>query len=115
MSNPMAELDFMLPLGLFDLPSMVVLGILAVLLFGGELPKMGRKFGKFYSEFQRSVGAFKSEVSSVVSDITSEINDTSPSRASKSASRKASSGTAAKKADEDEMEEFAPKFEPPKK
>jgi len=100
-------------LGMFDMGSMFLIGLIAVLLFGGDLPKMGRKFGKYYSEWQRTVGAFKKEVSSVVTDITSEVNDTSSVSASKSATK--SSSSASKSSDEDEVETTAPKFEPPKK
>lgn len=111
--NLVPEINTAALLGMFDVGSMFLIGLLAVLLFGGDLPKMARKFGKYYSEFQRSVGAFKKEVSSVVTDITSEINDTSSISSAKS--RSASSSSAQSSADEDEVETTAPKFEPPKK
>jgi len=116
MSTFAVEISSAVFLGLFDVGSMFVIALLAVLLFGGDLPKMGRKFGKFYSEFQRNVGAFKSEVSSVMNDITSEINDPSSSRSS--VARSSGASPAKKSAlvkDEDEIEASAPKFEPPKK
>lgn len=99
--------------GMFDPGSMILIGLIAVLLFGGDLPKMARKFGKYYSEFQRTVGAFKKEVSSVVTDITSEVNDSSSTSATKSRSSSSSSSQSSR--DEDEVETTAPKFEPPKK
>ena len=111
--NLVPELNTAPLLGMFDPGSMVLIGLIAVLLFGGDLPKMARKFGKYYSEFQRTVGAFKKEVSSVVTDITSEINDTSSTSAKKSRSVSSSSTKSSK--DEDEVETTAPKFEPPKK
>lgn len=114
MSTFAIEIDSAIFLGLFDVGSMFVIALLAVLLFGGDLPKMGRKFGKIYSEFQRNVGAFKSEVSSVVNDITSEINDTNPSKPAARSSG-TSSGKKTVSRDEDEIEASAPKFEPPKK
>ena len=55
MSTFAVEISSAVFLGLFDVGSMFVIALLAVLLFGGDLPKMGRKFGKFYSEFQRNV------------------------------------------------------------
>lgn len=100
-------------LGFLDFGSMVVIGLIAVLLFGGDLPRMGRKFGKVYSEFQRSVGAFKKEVSSVVSDITSEINDTPTHK--NAAPRRGKENASTSDSDEDLAETVAPKFEPPKK
>ena len=111
--NLVPELNTALLFGMFDPGSMVLIGLIAVLLFGGDLPKMARKFGKYYSDFQRTVGAFKKEVSSVVTDITSEINDTSSTSAKKS--RSTSSSSAKSSDDEDEVETTAPKFEPPKK
>lgn len=111
--NLVPELNSAPLLGMFDMGSMFFIGLLAVLLFGGDLPKMARKFGKYYSEFQRTVGAFKKEVSSVVTDITSEINDTSSTSAKKT--RSVSSSPAKSSDDEDEVETTAPKFEPPKK
>ena len=111
--NLVPELNTAPLLGMFDPGSMFLIGLMAVLLFGGDLPKMARKFGKHYSEFQRTVGAFKKEVSSVVTDITSEINDTSPVSSKKS--RSVSSSSAKSSDDEDEVETTAPKFEPPKK
>ena len=112
--NLIPELNTAPLLGMFDPGSMVLIGLIAVLLFGGDLPKMARKFGKYYSDFQRTVGAFKKEVSSVVTDITSEINDTSSISSSKS--RSASASSSSKSADDDdEVETTAPKFEPPKK
>ena len=111
--NLIPELNSAPLLGMFDFGSMFLIGLMAVLLFGGDLPKMARKFGKYYSEFQRTVGAFKKEVSSVVSDITSDVNDNSSTSSAKS--RSASSSSAKSSDDEDEVETTAPKFEPPKK
>ena len=112
--NLIPEINTAVILGMFDMGSMFFIGLLAVLLFGGDLPKMARKFGKYYSEFQRTVGAFKKEVSSVVTDITSEINDTPSVSSPKSRSGSPSSSNKST-VDEDEMETTAPKFEPPKK
>ena len=111
--NLVPEMNTAPLLGMFDLGSMFFIGLIAIMLFGGDLPKMARKFGKYYSEFQRTVGAFRREVSSVVSEITSDIDDT-PST-SKAKSRSASSSSAKSSDDEDEVETTAPKFEPPKK
>ncbi len=111
--NLVPEINAAMLIGMFDPGSMILIGLIAVLLFGGDLPKMARKFGKYYSDFQRSVGAFKKEVSSVVSDITSDVNDNSSTSSAKS--RSASSSSAKSSDDEDEVETTAPKFEPPKK
>lgn len=87
--------------------SIVLIGILAVLLFGKELPTVGRKFGKTYSDLKRSYTAFRREVNSVVHEAT-DMSDTALSSDS--------SGTSPsrKSVDEDEVESVAPKFKLPK-
>ncbi|MDO4571429.1 MAG: twin-arginine translocase TatA/TatE family subunit [Planctomycetia bacterium] len=83
--------------------SFVVIGILAVVLFGKQLPQAARKFGKMYNEFQRSYQAVRREVNSVVAEVTDETNipDTHLKRQSPPQ-------------DDDVAEAVAPKFEPPK-
>ncbi len=54
----------MLPLALFDSfdPTMLVLiGVVAVLLFGGRLPEVARQFGQKLAEFRRSAQKMQEE------------------------------------------------------
>ena len=77
---------------------LVVVGIVAVLLFGKRLPEVARSWGKSYSEFRRGL-----------SDIQSQM-DTSDVYSSPSSSYASSSSPD----DYDDYEEAtAPKFEPP--
>lgn len=82
--------------------SMMVIGILAVVLFGGNLPEVARKLGGSYREFRRGLNevqqqfrAAEHEANKVVSSLEKTMNSD----------------------DEDEEEEpaepSAPKFKPP--
>ena len=46
-----------------------IIGLLGVLLFGKQLPQVGKKFGKTFGELKRSYDAFQREVRSVVSEV----------------------------------------------
>ena len=77
---------------------LVILGIVAILLFGKNLPDVARKFGKTYREFRRGLSDLQSTVN------LNEVMDTAPSR---SAPKKSYS-------DYDDYDDVsAPKFEPP--
>ncbi len=48
---------------MFSIPDMVVIGVLALLLFGPErLPTMMRQFGRFTREVQQTSSAFVAEM-----------------------------------------------------
>ena len=89
----------------------VVIGGIAVMLFGKNLPSVARKFGKTYREFRKGLSEFQSQVrvddyvNDVYSDNDDDSNDTSSS---------------ASGADDWSAEDFddysppsAPMFEPP--
>lgn len=94
----------------FSFGEIAIIGILAVLLFGKNLPQMGKKFGKYYAEIKRGYDNVQKEVRSVMSEI--EYDSDTPSRPP----RKVASSGSTKKAepDADHVESVAPKFEPPK-
>lgn len=75
---------------------MLIVGIIAVLLFGKNLPSVGRSLGKGLSEFKKGLNDIKNEV-----DIASYTSPTSSSRVSQHYDI------------EDHDEPTAPKFEPP--
>ena len=57
---------------LYPSPSMlVILGVLAVLLFGERLPEVARSIGKQFMEFKKSVGGIHEEFRSVIDSATS--------------------------------------------
>ena len=71
---------------------MLIIGVIAVLLFGKRLPEVGRSLGKGIVEFKKGIRGIEDEFESAVS----------------------SSGSATPHDDVDDHEEAtAPKFEPP--
>ncbi len=73
---------------------MLIIGVIAVLLFGKRLPEVGRSLGKGLMEFKKGVQGIEDEIGS--------------------ASRTVSSAARVSPANEDRQEATAPKFEPPK-
>ncbi len=73
---------------------MLIIGIIAVLLFGKRLPEVGRSLGKGLMEFKKGVQGIDDEIDS--------------------ASRSASSASRVTASADDRQEATAPKFEPPK-
>jgi len=79
---------------------MVVIGILAVVLFGGNLPEVARKLGGSYREFRRGLNevqqqfrAAEYEANKVISSIEKTVDD--------------------EEDEEEPAEPAAPKFTPP--
>lgn len=113
-----------LPIGLLDISTgtLVMLGALAVLLFGERLPEVARTFGKKFNEFRKSVQSIQDEIRSVAHSATSELTSafdasTSSSDSSSSSTPSGSNGSGTKRrsraSDEDYEEATAPKFVPP--
>lgn len=84
---------------------MSVIGVIAVVLFGGNLPEVARKFGQSYSQLRRSLHDVQQQFREAQRDVdrAMSISDTKK--------------TATKAAHYDEEEETsepsAPKFTPP--
>ena len=76
---------------------LVVIGVVAVLLFGKNLPDVAKKFGGMYRDFRKSLDDLRSQV-----DFTDTFNS-APSR----------QRPARKTYSDDYDEVSAPKFEPP--
>ena len=81
---------------------MMVIGILAVILFGGNLPEVARKLGGSYREFRRGLNEVQQQFRAAeyeANKVISSLEDTSPRN------------------DEEEEDEpaepAAPKFTPP--
>ena len=73
---------------------LIIVGVVALLLFGKRLPEVARSLGKGITEFKKGVRGIEDEV------------DTSSTSSSRSSSRPA--------AEDRPVETTAPKFEPPK-
>jgi sec-independent protein translocase protein TatA len=93
MNLPLA-FDFML-----NPVQMMVIGVIAVLLFGKRLPEVGRSFGKGIAEIRKQIRGIEDAIHSVGSDVQSIQVDVEPARRNP----------------EDYDEATAPKFEPPPK
>jgi sec-independent protein translocase protein TatA len=90
-----------MPFGM-GMQEMIIIGIIAVLLFGKRLPEVAKSVGKSYHEFRRGLTDIQSNVQSATSSIYE-------------ADTQSSSATAADSVDEyDDFDEVsAPKFQPP--
>ena len=87
--------------GLGPAEMMIVL-VIGVLLFGKNLPNVGRSLGKSLMEFKNGL-----------SDIKSEVNAATYMEPSSSSSQSSSSLAAKQYTSDDDDEPTAPKFEPP--
>lgn len=84
----------------------VIIGVIAVLLFGSKLPEVAKSLGSSYHEFRKGLSDLQSQI---------DFSDTpSSSSSSRGSSSSGSSSTEAAYGDFDDHEEVtAPKFEPP--
>ena len=101
--------------GFLGLPAptqLIVLLVLAVLLFGQNLPQVARTWGQKLADFRRGMRHIEDEIRSITSDLTSsaptrtEISNSNPQDNPYNLS-------AAREDSSDRDEPTAPKFEPP--
>ncbi len=60
---------------------MLIIGVIAVLLFGKRLPEVGRSLGKGIIEFKKGIHGIEDEIDSATTSSTSQIaDDTSADR-----------------------------------
>jgi sec-independent protein translocase protein TatA len=78
---------------------MLVVGVIAILLFGEKLPEVGRKVGKTLTEFKRSVRGIQDEFTGALTGVERSVDS-------------ATSSTR-KEVFDDRDEATAPKFVPP--
>lgn len=79
----------------------VIIGIIAVLLFGSRLPEVAKSLGASYREFRKGLSDLQSQI---------DFSDTSPYSST-------SSGSSHIESNDDDFDDYdevtAPKFEPP--
>ncbi|MEM6776557.1 MAG: twin-arginine translocase TatA/TatE family subunit [Planctomycetota bacterium] len=90
----------MFGLGPFEL---AVIGVLAVVLFGGNLPEVARKFGGTYAQLRRSLQEVQTQFQQAQNEASRAMSIDSPSTPSSRVETE----------DEDDSEPSAPKFTPP--
>lgn len=83
-------------MGPLGVPEMIVIGIIALLLFGKRLPEVARSLGKGVVEFKKGLRGIDEEVDAAVYRKSEPSNSARPTPV------------------EEKVEAAAPKFEPPK-
>lgn len=104
-------MPFPLALGAPGGTEMLMLLILAVLLFGKNLPDVARSVGKTFSDFKRGLQGIESEFRNVTRDVSDATNISGTASTSKAKTKAATSDTDDN--EEDRREAIAPKFVPP--
>jgi sec-independent protein translocase protein TatA len=92
---------------IFDISpvTMMIVGALAVLLFGERLPEVARSVGKGFMEFKRGMSGIQDEIRNAI--------DTAASTPSSTSSTSSYSALPQSGEPETHEEATAPKFEPP--
>jgi sec-independent protein translocase protein TatA len=90
-----------LPLAFFGMGpmEMIIVGVIAVLLFGSRLPEVARSLGKSFVEFKKGIHGVESEINDAIYSTTAEVSHHSDLEYQSDS--------------EDREEPAAPKFEPP--
>lgn len=88
---------------------LIIIGVIAILLFGKRLPEVAKSLGNSYRQFRRGLSEFQGSV-----DISDAFHGTSGSSYQSSSSSSSKRSTSyASSATEDYDEPTAPRFEPP--
>ncbi|MEN6448863.1 MAG: twin-arginine translocase TatA/TatE family subunit [Thermoguttaceae bacterium] len=78
---------------------LLMLGVLAVLLFGERLPEVARSIGRGMMEFKKGINGIQQEIQGAIDSATSDARP--------------AASTSHESLEEDRDEATAPKFEPP--
>lgn len=87
-------------------PEMIVIGIVAVLLFGKNLPEVGRSIGRSLIEFKKGMRGIEDEIQRTTNFATSDFSSSS---SAPSSNRRSTFSDI-----DDRDEATAPKFDPPR-
>lgn len=86
----------------------MVIGVIAILLFGKRLPEVARSWGKSYADLRRSLSDIQSQMN------FSDLYSSRPSSSYRSSSSsRSTSRVSSKEEEEDYSEVSAPRFQPP--
>ena len=98
--------------GGMGMTEVMVIGLIAVMLFGKNLPGVARKFGKTYREFSKGLSEFQNSVK-----VDEYVSDVSNDYYSDASSANSSSASGADDWSADDYDDFeapdVPMFEPP--
>jgi len=98
--------------GGMGMTEVMVIGLIAVMLFGKNLPGVARKFGKTYREFRKGLSEFQNSVK-----VDEYVSDVSNDYYSDASSANSSSASGADDWSADDYDDFeapdVPMFEPP--
>ncbi len=84
---------------------LMVIGVIAILLFGKRLPEVARSWGRSYADFRRSLSDIQSQMN------LSDLYSSKPSSSYRSSG--SSSRVSPKNDEEDYAEVSGPRFQPP--
>jgi sec-independent protein translocase protein TatA len=90
---------------------MMIIGVIAVLLFGRRLPEVAKSLGSSYREFRKGLNELQSQVNTNARDLYSATTSTTSSSTGKSSYTEPKSTTYSDL--DDRAEATAPRFEPP--
>lgn len=85
----------------------MVIGVIAILLFGKRLPEVARSWGKSYADLRRSLSDIQSQMN------FSDLYSSRPSSSYRSSSSSSTSRISSKDDEEDYAAVSAPRFQPP--
>ena len=60
------------------LPELIIVGVIAVMLFGKRLPEVARSFGKSYHEFRAGLNEIQTEMNRTARDAERPLYDRTP-------------------------------------
>jgi len=87
---------------------MIIVGVIAVLLYGEKLPEVARSFGKQFLDFKKSLRGIQDELTSAVRGARNTLDSATSGLSSSMHASHPSHDEA-----DDREEAIAPKFEPP--
>lgn len=91
-----------LPVGGIGTGELLIVGIIALILYGSKLPEVARSLGKGLVEFKKGIRGIEEEITGAGNSYY------------QSSSSSTSSSSSRPMAEDDRLETNAPKFEPPK-